>query len=151
MSYLSGLRMSKPVIALVLLAMVAIGCSDSSGETTDPEPHALPTLEQLRDSGNCDELNGLLAEVEDEMFRVNNDRTLDEEQARVEDAYDTTFDIYYETFSETQSDLGCSDAEMMAALQTASDQRCQAWINLGHSLDENPLLLNTASCTDAED
>lgn len=142
---------------LVVLAVVGAACgSGDSSTTSSPEgtgdalaDEPFPTVEQLQGAGDCDELNRMMAGVENENFRVNNDRTAAEEEERVEDVYDTAFDIYYQTFSERQGDLECSDAEMMGVLQTAGDQRCQAWIDEGHSLDENPLLLNTAFCIDA--
>ena len=133
---------------LFVSALVGAACGGGDPVTTSSEP--LPTVEQFENAGDCDELNRLLVGVEDEAFRVNTDRTLAEEEARAEDAYDTAFDIYYEVFSEMQGDLGCSDLEMMSVLQTASDERCQAWIDDGHSLDENPLLLNTAHCLDQQ-
>jgi hypothetical protein len=109
---------------------------------------SFPTVEELQAAEDCDELNRLMAGVENEIFRVNADRTLAEEEAKAEDEYDTAFDIHYKAFSERQADLGCSDAEMMSVLQTASDQRCEAWIDGEHSLDEDPLLMETAYCID---
>jgi hypothetical protein len=144
------------LLAIIMaVSLTSAACSSSStttqvaasgGESLRDEP--FPTVEDLQAADDCEELNRLMAGVENENFRVNADRTLAEEQAKAEDAYDTAFDIYYEVFSERQGDLGCSDAEMMSVLQTASDQRCEAWIDGGHSTDEEPLLMNTALCID---
>jgi hypothetical protein len=140
---------------IMAVSLTAAACSSSStttqvaasgGESFRDE--SFPTVEELQAAEDCDELNRRMAGVENENFRVNADRTLAEEEAEAEDEYDTAFDIHYEAFSERQGDLGCSDAEMMSVLQTASDQRCEAWIDGGHSLDEDPLLLNTAQCID---
>jgi hypothetical protein len=148
-------RLLLAIIMSVLLTAVA--CSSSSSELSTAttasggeslRDESFPTVEELQVAEDCDELNRLMAGVESENFRVNADRTLAEEEAGADDEYDTAFDIYYEAFSERQGDLGCSDAEMMSVLQTASDQRCQAWIDGGHSLDEDPLLMNTAYCID---
>jgi hypothetical protein len=125
---------------------------DSSVGTTGggfvDEP--LPTIEQLENAPGCDELNRFMAGVENENFRMNADRTDAEEQAQVEDEFDTDFDIevYQVAFSDRQGDLGCSDAEIMSVLETAFAQLCDAWIADGHDLDEDPLLLNTADCLD---
>ena len=144
------------LLAIIMaVSLTAAACSSSStttqvaasgGESLRDE--SFPTVEELRAAEDCEELNRLMAGVENENFQVNADRTLAEEEARAEDEYDTAFDIYYEAFSERQGDIGCSDAEMMSVLQTASDQRCEAWIDGGHSLDEDPLLMNTAYCID---
>jgi len=139
------------VFGLILLVAAACGDDgDSSAGTTGGgfvgEP--LPTVEQFENAPGCDELNRLMAGVENENFRVNADRTNAEEQAQAEDEFDTHFDVYYIAFSDRQGDLGCSDAEMMSVLQTAFEQRCDAWLADGHDLDEDPLLLNTASCLD---
>jgi hypothetical protein len=152
------------LLAIIMaVSLTAAACSSSSSElstatTTTTQAAAsggesfrdesFPTVEELQAAEDCDELNRLMAGVENENFRVNADRTLAEEEAGAEDEYDTAFDIYYEAFSERQGDLGCSDAEMMSVLQTASDQRCEAWIDGGHLLDEDPLLMNTAYCID---
>ena len=118
----------------------------SGGESFLDE--SFPTVEELQAAEDCDELNRMLAGVENENFRVNADRTLAEEEAEAEDEFENTFDPFYEAFSERQPELECSDAEIMSVLDTASDQRCEAWIDGGHSLDEDPLLMNTANCID---
>jgi hypothetical protein len=146
------------LLAIIMaVSLIAAACSSSSsgrstatttsgGESLRDE--SFPTVDELQAAEDCDELNRLMAGVENENFRVNADRTLAEEEAEAEDEFNTAFDIYYEAFSERQGDIACSDAEMMSVLQTASDQRCEAWIEGGHSLDEDPLLMNTAHCID---
>lgn len=138
------------VFGLIVLVAAACGDDGHTPATTDEgfldEP--FPTVDQLESAANCDELNRLMAGVENENFRVNADRTAAEEEAQAEDEFDTHFDVYYVAFSDRQGDLGCSDAEMMSVLETASAQRCDAWLADGHDLDEDPLLLNTANCLD---
>jgi hypothetical protein len=135
-----------PTTTDVAAATTTTQVAASGGESFLDE--SFPTVEELQAAGDCDELNRMLAGVENENFRVDADRTLAEEEAEAEDEFENTIDPYYEAFSERQADLGCSDAEMMSVLDTASDQRCEAWIDGGHSLDEDPLLMNTANCID---
>ena len=140
-------KIRPPLFALLLLvAACGSDTADTSyGETLLDQP--LPTVEQLQSATQCSELNRLMAGVENETFRVNAERTLAEEKARAADEYENTFDVYYRAFSERQADLECSDAEMMSVLQTASGQRCEQWMDSGHSPTEEPLLLNTAHCS----
>ena len=142
----------------VAVLVVATACGDSDGSGSGDSDsdgtgneagylaESLPTVDQLETAADCSELNRRMAGVENENFLVNSERTAAEEEAGAPDAYDTAFDAYYQTFSGRQGDLGCSDAEMGAVLDIARQERCEAWLADGHHQDEDPLLLNTASC-----
>ena len=152
-------------VRAVLIILAVVGCGDGSptdGSTSiAPSDDAsfidepLPTLDQLESALNCDTLNLLQIGVQAEDFRADVDLTLAEEMAG-RDALGTDepvgeFDAYYRAFSDRQGDLGCSDAEMMAVLDGAHENRCRAWLAAGHSADEEPLLFNTEICLDFTD
>ncbi|MCZ6663182.1 MAG: hypothetical protein O6951_09720 [Actinobacteria bacterium] len=65
----------------------------SGGESFLDE--SFPTVEELQAAEDCDELNRMLAGVENENFRVNADRTLAEEEAEAEDEFENTFVPFY--------------------------------------------------------
>ena len=152
-------------VGIVLVLLAVAGCSDgatadgSTSVPSDDEPsfvdEPLPTLVQLESAPDCDRLNLLMVGVQAEDFRVDVDLTLAEEIAGREalgsDEPEGAFDAYYEAFSDRQADLNCSDAEMMAVLDSAHENRCRVWLAAGHSAGEEPLLFNTEICLDFAD
>jgi len=152
-------------VRAVLMLLVVVGCGDGSstnGSTSiAPSDQAsfidepLPTLDQLESALDCDTLNLLMVGVQAEDFRADVDLTLAEEMAGRDalgtDEPEGAFDAHYGAFSDRQGDLGCSDAEMMAVLDSAHENRCRAWLAAGHSADEEPLLFNTEICLDFAD
>ena len=150
-------------VVWVLLAVSGCGDGASTDGSTSIAPsdepsfvdEPLPTLEQLESAPDCDTLNLLMVAVQGEDFRADVDLTLAEEMAGREalgtDEPEGAFDAYYRAFSDRQGDLGCSDAEMMAVLDNAHENRCRAWLAAGHSADEEPLLFNTDICLDFAD
>jgi len=139
-------------VGMVAVALVAAGCGGETATTDEPafvdEP--LATLEQLGNAPDCDALNTLMVGVQGQDFRDDAEVTLADEQAAGEALGPNEpvgdYDSHYQAFSDRQGDLGCSDAEMMDALDSAFEKRCWAWLTAGHDADEEPLLLNTATC-----
>lgn len=141
-------RLLAPMVVLLSLLAACGGDSTGDAETGGLAAEPMPSLDELQTAADCDTLNRMIAGVENESFRANADLTVVEAQT---EAGESGFVAgpHFEAFSDRQAELGCSDSVMMSVLEQAQDERCRAWLDEGHSLDEDPLLANTAMCTPA--
>lgn len=135
------------MITLALLLVVAACGDDDSGRADTP------SLEAFAAAPNCAALSDLMVQADDALFWNNDELTVDEvnQGGQVQtDESGPSFTEVNQAVADRQSELDCTDAEVLGALESAAAQRCEEWLDEGHSLDEDPLLLNTLFCVGSQ-